>query len=148
MEEEEFKLPETLTKKSVPHYYGDSMRVAFIATAILYAVAMPIWGNLLPFGDIAGIATVLLLVLFAGITNPHSKFVMLLDVLFSGLGVFLLQAAAISFYTTDSAILFILRETAVVLLLFAFYYSVKSFRSMILGNIGAEGTPGEFEKKK
>lgn len=145
----EFQPPPAETvKKGIPHYYGDSMRVTFIATAILYAVAMPIWGNLLPFGDLAGIASVLILVFLAGVTNPHSNILMFLNVIVSGAGVFFLQAAAISFYKIDSVMLFFLREVAVVLLLFAFYYSVKSFRSMLLGKIGDEPVPGEFEKKK
>ncbi len=144
----EFQPPVASQKKGIPHYYGDHMRVTFIATAILYAVAMPIWGNLLPFGDMAGIGAILILVFLAGITNPHSSAVMLLNAALSGIGVFLLQAAAISFYKTDSIMLFFLREIAVILLLFAFYYSVKSVRSMMLGKIGDEPVPGEFENKK
>ena len=124
------------------------MRVTFIASAMLTAVAMPIWGNLLPFGDMAGIISILVLVFLAGITNPHSTLIMLLNALLSGIGIFLLQAAAISFYKVDSVMLFLLREIAVILLLFAFYYSVKSVRSMMLGKIGNEGKPDEFEKKQ
>jgi hypothetical protein len=108
---------------------------------------MPLWGNLLPFGDIAGIISVLVLVFLAGVTNPLSKMLMLLNVIVSGAGVFFLQAAALSYYKIDSVALFLLREIAVILLLFAFYYSVKSFRSMLLGKIGDEPVPGEFEKK-
>lgn len=144
----EFQPPPSIHKKGIPHYYGDSMRLTFIATAILYAVAMPLWGNLLPFGDMTGILLILILVFLAGITNPHSLILMLVNVTVSGIGVFLFQVTAISFYKIDSAIVFFLREVVVLLLLFAFYYSVKTARSMILGKIGVEGKPGEFEKKK
>lgn len=133
--------------KSVRHYYGDTVRVMFLSAAIVYAVAMPLFGELLPIGTMGGIAVVLALALFAGITNPHSKIVMILDVAIAGVGLFLLQNAALMYFSVDGVMLFILREASVILFLIAFYESVKSLRSMLLGTIGHDPTRDEFTKK-
>jgi hypothetical protein len=134
-------------KTNIPHYYGDTIRNLFISAGIIYAVAMPLWGNLLPVDTFTGIFMILILVFLAGITNPRSTTLMFVNVFVAGAGVFYLQWAAITFYETQSPILFFLREAVVILLLFAFYHSVKSSRNMMLGKVGAKPTPGEFEKR-
>jgi hypothetical protein len=71
---------------------------------------------------------------------------MFANVAVSGVGVYLMQTAAISFFGIDSSVLFFLRQIVVILLLIAFYHSVKSVRNMMIGKIGDEATPGEFSK--
>src|SRR3989338_11021214 len=83
----------------IEHYYGDYVRALFLGVAVLSAVAIPLFGDLLPFGTFAQVGCALLLVLLAGLTNPHSRVLMVYDVVVSGLGVFLLESAAISFYS-------------------------------------------------
>lgn len=132
----------------IPHYYGDYVRQLFLGCAVLSAVAIPVWGNLVPFGTVVQVASALLLVLLAGITNPHSKMVMLYNVVVSGTGVLLLESAAISFYSVDSTGLFVCREAAAIALLFAFYFGIKTLRAMSLGKVGRQERPWEFEERK
>lgn len=140
--------PQTpLSHKGISHYYGDTIRLLFVAAALLYAIAMPLWGDPLPFGTLPGIAVILILAFLAGITNPHSGVLMFLNVLVSGAGVFFLQAAAVWYFDLDPILLFMIREIIAIVLIFAFYYSVKSLRNMMVGKIGAAPKPGEFEKK-
>lgn len=131
----------------VQHYYGDTVRTMFLSAAVVYAVAMPLVGDLLPIGTMGGIGLVLGLALFAGITNPHSKIVMVLDVAISAAALFLLQNAALMYLSTDGPVLFILRQASAILFLIAFYESVKSLRSMLLGTIGHGAAPNEFDTK-
>jgi len=131
----------------VRHYYGDTVRTMFLAAAIVYAVSLPLFGEILPIGIMSGIGVVLGLTLFAGITNPHSKVFMVLNIIISGLAVFLIQNAAIMYFRTDTTMLFLLREASVILFLIAFYEGVKSLRSMLLGTIGHGAAPNEFDKK-
>lgn len=130
----------------IAHYHGDRVRELFLAGAVLSFVALPIWGNLLPFGTFVQVSAGLLLVLLAGLTNPHSKGVLMLDTLFSGLSVLLLESAAISLRATETWPLFIIREVSALLLLIAFYFCVKTLRAMSLGKIGKPGDPNEFTR--
>jgi hypothetical protein len=134
-------------KKGIPHYYGDSVRTMFICCAVVYTFAMPLFGNLIPSTTGISIGIVLVLVLLAGITSPMMKWLMFINAAIAAIGIYLLQSAAIFFFDTESKVLFTLRELGVLFLLFAFYYSVKSFRSMMTHKIGREGRPGEFDSK-
>lgn len=134
-------------KSGIPHYYGDSVRIMFVSCAIVYALSMPLFGNLIPSTTAIGIAIVLALILLAGITSPTMKWLMFVNAAVAAVGIYFLQSAAIFFLDSDSKVLFTLRELCVVLLLFAFYYSVKSFRSMVTHKIGAQSRPGEFDGK-
>ena len=132
----------------IPHYYGDYVRALFVGAAVLSAVSIPLFGDLLPFGTFAQVGCTLLLVLLAGLTNPHSRMLMVYDVIISGVGVFLLESAAISFYPVDTTQLFAAREVAALALLFAFYFSIKTLRAMTLGKVGKMERPWEFEDEK
>jgi hypothetical protein len=142
----DWQTPDFLKNKRIRHYYGDSVRTMFVISAIVYAISIPLFGSLLPIDVYAGVGVVLLLVFLAGITNPHSKILMFANVAVAGIGAYLMQTAAISFFDTDSSILFFLRQLVALLLLFAFYQSIKSVRNMMLGKIGDEPVKGEFDK--
>lgn len=133
---------------NIRHYYGDTVRAMFLAAAIIYAVSMPLIGNLLPLDTFSGIFMVLFLVLLAGFTNPHLKLLMLVNVLVAAAGMYLMQSAAIEFLYRDSGLMFFLRQGSAILFLFAFYDGIKTLRSMLLGQIGAEPSVREFDKKK
>lgn len=147
MRETDWQAPDFMIKKNIPHYYGDSVRAMFLISAIMYAVSIALFGSLLPFDIYTGIGLVLLLVFLAGITNPHSQALMFVNVIVSGAGVYLMQTAAISFFNSESSILFILRQFVAILLLIAFYHSVKTARNMMIGKIGDQPTSGEFSKQ-
>lgn len=129
----------------IPHYYGDFVRVLFITVAVLAAVAVPLLGDLLPFGTLVQVLSILLLVLLAGLTHPHSVIVFWYNVCVSALAVVLLQYTAVSLYETDSFGLFLAREAGAISMLFAFYYSVKTLRAMSEGKLGKLERPWEFE---
>lgn len=137
-----------LQYKRVPHYHGDPVRQLFVFIAVLSAVVLPLWGNLLPFGTMFQIVGALILVLLAGLTNPHGTIVAIVDVVFAAAGAFLFEAAAIYFYDVDPMKLFLVREIVAILFLFALYFSVKTLRAMLLGQVGHIAPQGEFEKTK
>ena len=129
---------------SVPHYYGNTVRMLLLTCAALSAIAIPLVGNLLPFGVLPQVGLSLLLVLLAGLTNPHGTISMVCNAVVSGVGVLLLESFAISGYPTASAGFFIASEALSLMLLFAFYYSIKTLRAMMLGKLGAWEQPEEF----
>ncbi len=129
---------------SVPHYYGDNVRMLLLLSAIVSVVAIPLVGNLLPFGIMPQVGVALLLVLLAGLTNPHGRIVMLCNAIVSGVGLLMLESVVISLYPNVTAGLFIVSEAVCLMLLFAFYYSVKTLRAFSLGKLGKWEQPQEF----
>ena len=123
------------------HYYGDPMRRLFVVAALIFVIAVPLWGDLLPFGENAHllqIAIAIGLVILAGLTNPRSIAIFAVTMVAAALGTFLLEASAISFFPIDSFLLFSAREVAAIVLLFALYFSVKTLRAMMVGSIGGK----------
>ena len=129
----------------IEHYYGDYVRQLFVLCAVLFIVSVPLWGYVLPLGALAEVAAAVLLVLLAGMTSPHSKMALRYDAAAAALGVFLVEVAALSLYTGDVTVLFVIRQLIAVLLLIAFYFSVKTLRAMAQGKIGQRQQLGEFD---
>ena len=134
-------------KPMIRHYYGDYIRFCFLAAAVVSFIALPLWGYLLPLGLVAQIAGGLILVLLAGLTNPHGKLIMVLNAVASGVGALLIEITAINYRAIDSLQLLIVREVEVVLLVLAFYFAVKTARSMFLHKVGEVERPWEFDTK-
>lgn len=134
------------TFHDIPHYYGDFVRQLFVATAALAAVAIPVWGDLLPIGTALQVAAIIALVMLAGLTNPHGRLVMIYNATVATLGVFLLEVTAITYYSSQPFTLFAVREVAAILLLFAMYFSIKTMRAMSLGKLGKRDMPIGFEE--
>lgn len=134
-----------LRLKHIAHYYGDTVRQLFMASAALSIVSLPLLGAPLHLGAVVEILFDLVLVCLAGLTRPHGRGVLWADAAAAGAGVFFLELAAVVFYSSNSFLLFIVREGIAVVLLFAFYFSVKTLRAMSEGTIGHESRPGEFD---
>ncbi|MDP3646326.1 MAG: hypothetical protein Q8R25_04525 [bacterium] len=130
--------------QKIPHYWGDSVRVLFVTAAALAIVAIPLFGDLLPYGSRIEIISAVVLVILAALTNPHSQSIMIINAVVAAVGVVLYEQAAVSLYSGDGPLLFVARGTVALLLLFALYFSVKTIRSMMLHKIGHAETFGEF----
>lgn len=131
----------------IPHYYGDYVRLLFIATAMLSLVALPLWGNLIPFVSIyLQVGAPLLLVLLAGLTSARNLYAMLANATVSGVSALLLEFAAIMYSMSGphGVELFIAREVAVLLMLCSLYFSIKTIRAMESGKLGRTDSPLEF----
>lgn len=138
---------ESITRDNdVPHYYGNYVRMLFLATAILTFISIPFWGHLIPFGTMFEVLGGITLIALAGLISPHGRLVVWLSVFVAGFGAFLLELSAISFHTSDSTQLLLAREAGAVMLLAAFYFGVKTLRAMAQGKIGERPVPWEFEK--
>jgi hypothetical protein len=147
MEKEEEEIRVVEMPKGVVHYHGDWIRRLFIASAALFLFAIPLAGNVLPFGTNVQIGASILLVVLAGLTNPHGSFWIYCDAAFAALSVFLLESAAIFYFRSDSAALFVVRETGAILLLFALYFSIKTARAMLLHTVGVSEKENEFREE-
>lgn len=130
----------------IPHYYGDYVRVIFIVAAALAAFAIPVWGDVLPVGTFPQVAGIVILVVLAGLTNPHGTFILWVDAIVSAIGVLFIENTAIALYSIDEIALFFARELIVLLLLFAMYFSIKTVRAISMHQIGHTVEVGEFDE--
>ncbi len=134
------------TWPSVPHYYGDVVRIIFVVCAVTVGVLIPISGSLA--AGIIGLPIVLVLVVLAGFTNPHSKAVMVLDTIAAGAGLIVAEVYAIAAYLSQSIYTFLIFEALCVLLLVALYFSAKNVRAAMMRKIGKIDGVAEFDDTK
>jgi hypothetical protein len=127
--------PGVPSRGPLPHYYGDRVRELFVAGAFVSFVAIALWGNILPFGIGTQVGAGLLLIVLAGLTDPRNKWIMVLDALYAGVSVLLLEEAAIATRASESWQLFAVREISALIFLIALYLAVKTMRAMLLGEI-------------
>ena len=129
----------------IPHYYGNYIRVIFIAAAALAAFSIPVWGDVLPIGSLPQIVGIVILVVLAGLTNPHGTVVLWVNAIVSGIGIVFIENAAITLFSIDDVPIFLAREIIVLLLLAAMYFSIKTVRAMASHQIGHTTEVGEFD---
>lgn len=127
------------------HYYGDVVRVFFVAVAILTGLSIPFSGDIAA-AVLSGVPAIVVLLVLAGLTNPHGKIVLILNVLASAAGLIFTQLIALSSYAGENYIFFALFEFMSVLLMAALYFSVKNVRAMVTNKIGRVEGVGEFDE--
>src|SRR3989344_5226358 len=108
--------------EQIPHYYGDVVRMLFLVAAVM--------------------------VMLAATTNPWSVMVMRLNAVVSGVGAVVFEYWALTNYQTGSPIEFALRQVIALMCVFAFYFALKTLRSMLMGTVGKEADLTEFGDSK
>ncbi len=93
--------------QNIPHYWGDVVRVLFVLAAALSIVAIPLLGDLLPYGSLVEIVGAVILVVFAALTNPHSQSIMAINAIVAAVGVVLYEQAAVALYFANEPLFFI-----------------------------------------
>ena len=129
---------------SVYHFYGDVVRQLFIAAAILIGISVPFSGDI-PFAIFVGVPSIIILVVLAGLSNPHGKLILILTAVAAGAAVLIAETLAVYAYASDRLILFAILEAIVLLCLAAMYFSIKDVRAMMMNRIGHFDTAGEFD---
>ncbi len=115
------------------HYYGDKIRVLYIVMSFIMLVASPFVKNLLPFPAFLSIFGFLLLTIIAGIINPKTKTIIILNFIVSIILVIVFGKEAIVTYKGDiKNVFFLLNFILSIGSLFALYYSSKTVRGVML----------------
>lgn len=132
----------------VRHYYGDAVRGCFLAAAALMLLGAPLYSS----GDelLANIpfivVGIVVIVALAALTNPYKRWVITLDAVAAGAGAALYGLWALTEYQNAGPLEFVLRGFIALLLLFAFYFSMKTLRAMMLHQIGHGDSAQDFKK--
>lgn len=119
----------------IPHYYGYFVRRLFLTGGILILVALPFNNDILPIGIPTTTFLVVILILFAALTNHFQKWVAVVNVGTSIFAVLAFEYFAVSEYSSVNQSLFIVRQVLAIIFLFALYYSGKTLRAMLLKQI-------------
>jgi hypothetical protein len=123
----------------IVHYYGDTVRQLLVGGVALMLLAAPFYNNGVPSALTFEIVGALIAVALAALTNPHNRWVMIGNAIVSGVGVVIFETWAIMTYDSGTGVAFVLREALAIVSLFAFYFSVKTVRAFVLGQIGKGG---------
>lgn len=129
----------------VPHYYGTTTRQLLLGAAALMLVASPFYTTDLRTEFLYIVIGVVVIVACAALLNPHSKWVSVVTALVSGVGVGAYAMWGLFEYDAISPVAFVLRLAIAVILLFSFYFSLKTVRAFMLHQIGKRGSVDEFE---
>lgn len=123
----------------IPHYYGDVIRILFLVAAALISIGAPFYTQDLKIELPVLIAATIALACFAALTSPLKTIVMLLDCLISGVGFVIFQLWVLDNFSEATQLATLLREVIAIVFILAFYYSIKTFRAMLMHEVGEHG---------
>ena len=116
------------------HYYGDIVRLLFLAGAVLMLFFLPFFSEIIPVSVPVALFTILALGIFAGVTNPRQLVIAVFDTIIATLAVVVFGYYAIDAYLkyTGVSLYFWANQVLAVDFLFALYYSTKTLRGFLL----------------
>jgi len=144
-------VPESYSSSSygspyIEHYYGDIVRQLFLIAAVLILMSIPLYAELLPYALAVQTLVVVVVAIFAALTNPFKKWILVGDAVIAVLGLLAFEVAAISAYVEKMYLLFAAREALALVFLFALYFSVKTVCAMWLHQLGKRMRPSDLEE--
>ena len=131
---------------AISHYYGDTVRQLLLASAAIMLIGAPYYTDDIGTEIFFILIGALVLVVVSAMTSPWKQSVISLDAVVAGVGLVIFELWALMGYG-DVAIKFILREFLAILFLFAFYFSTKTLRAMLLHQIGKRDSRLDFLQK-
>jgi hypothetical protein len=115
------------------HYYGDIVRALFVVAAVIIFLGVPLTGALPTPILVVLIPITLIVIFFAGFTNPRLYTVAIVDALISGLGCLFFETLAVAMYSANGVLLnpalYVLQILSIIFLI-SFYFSIKTVRGM------------------
>ena len=125
----------TLTPPTaLPHYYGDIVRKLFLLGGLIMLLALPFFNQFLPVPAFVSMLAVLVIGVIAGFTNPLQRWVMLIDIIVSLIGLAAFEYHAISQYNDIPILLFGIDQLLAIIFFFALYFSTKTLRGVTISD--------------
>lgn len=117
-----------------PHYYGDRVRLCFAISAIFMLITLPFYVSRIPIPLYGAIMLIILMVLFAGVTNPRQKWTAILDWSIALIGSYLFEYYAVMTYIHYSWLdgFMWINQILAIIFIVALYFATKTVRGFIL----------------
>jgi len=124
-------IPFILKEPGPSHYYGDTVRILFVVSAVLIIAAQFIGSPFLTPG--AAMLASVILVVAAGLTNPVHAWIHTTNSVIAGIGAVMCGYVALAHYQEGATIFNeLLVVVLAVLFLIALYLSVKTLRGVLM----------------
>ena len=116
-----------------PHYFGHTIRRFFFFGAFVMLATLPFFKNELAIPVGFSIFAIIAVTFAAGYTSPHSRWILIFDVIVAAFGLLVFGFHSITGYSTNGMqgvreVLFYTNQVLALSFLAAFYFSVKSVR--------------------
>jgi len=115
------------------HYYGDIIRVLFVAAGVLMIVSLPFFKDQIPVDPAGAIFFILILGVLAGFLSPRQKWVPVVNAVFSLFSVLVFEYYAMSSYKNLGQIFtdpfFLINQILAILFFATLYLSIKTIRA-------------------
>ncbi len=118
-------------KQLMRHYYGDTVRSLFMFVAISMAILLPLVKSVLTVPVGISIVAILILGIFAGLTNPRQQWVIGFNSAIAIVGFLVFEYFGINAFIAGEEFFFVINQLLALIFLFAIYYNTKTLRSMI-----------------
>jgi hypothetical protein len=117
------------------HYYGDTVRFLFMVAAAVMLITLPSFNAILKIPVIVSVATILILTLSAGLTNPKQKWDALINVIISAIGFLVFETFGVLAYQYQNSresdqVFFVTNIGLGLLFMISLYFSVKTLRGI------------------
>lgn len=116
----------------IEHYYGDLVRKLFMFAAIVMIVGLPFVYQNIPMPFILSLGGIVVLGIFAGLTNPKQVWVMALNFFIALACSIIFEIFAVRAFADQVDFFFIINQLLALVFLFALYYSTKSLRGKLI----------------
>jgi len=117
----------------IRHYYGDIVRILFVAGAVLIVLGLPVMTKIIGIPAIIPVVMVAILIITAGITNPAQRFSLQINVAISVIYFIVFGYTGWTLYEMQAGgFASFMNQLNAILFLFASYFSVKSLRGSIV----------------
>ena len=124
--------------ENINHYYGDIVRMLFIASGLIMIVSYPFFSSFIQAPIAFSIIGFVLLAILGGLINPKQKWIIFLDTLVSVIAFIIFEYAAVYTYLNLSpvqsahVIFFWVNQLLSIIFFFAAYLSTKTLRGSML----------------
>lgn len=119
-------------RRKVLHYHGDEVRVLFVLSAIVLVFAQSTGADL-PLSTTGAVATAIILVIAAGITNPLNSGIHWFNAFLAIMGTLLFGTTAVAHYRSGYGMFvpsFVYVELLALLSLVALYFTTRTIRGI------------------
>ena len=137
-EHEEGKKGPKIKGVVIGHYYGDLIRRLFIAGGSIMILTLPFFKEIIPIPIFFSIFSIVIIGVFAGLTNPRQKWVNILNAIISAVAFVTFEYFAVNIYTLSGDYLkdlfFWTNQTLAIIFFVALYFGAKTVRGFYYKN--------------